>query len=151
MKIKKDKNYFKIYLACVIIDGFLSICGLILLIISIVNMVNTQFNLALLLMMLSVLFFVALANTLSWRSLIGYLKTPDVVLSVEGDMIHLTHDRSRELKTIAIDSIMNVSLVRPMICRSGQRIVIEADQDYYLEDVENLEESFSMLKELINK
>lgn len=151
MKINKDKNYYKIYLSCVIIDGFLSICGLVLLIISIVNMVHTQFNLVLLIMMISVLFFVTLANTLSWRSLLGYLKTPDVVLSVEDGMVYLTPDRSQELKVITIDSIKGVSLVRPMICRSGQRIVIEADQDYYLEDVENLEESFNKLKELIKK
>ena len=152
MRINKDKEYFKVYLSCVIIDALLTVCAIVLISISISYMVNIEFNGGLFFMICLIAFFIGLANTLSWRSLLGYSKTPDVVFEIDGDTIVFTPDRTNKTITLKSCDIKSVEIKRPIICRSGKRIVLNTeDKAYYLEDIEDIDGSYAKLAEIFNK
>lgn len=151
MKIYKDKNYFKVYLTCVILDGILSVGVLLFIIFGIIHMVNIGFSASLLFLLLLLIAVMVLANILSWRSLLGYLKTPDVVFEINDNKVTMTPDRTKSIVEFELDNITNVELIRPVICRSGKRIVITTSNNtYFLEDIENLDKAYNDLVSVTN-
>ncbi len=152
MKVCKDKNYYKVYLSCVIMDGLLSVGVIILCIFSILSMIKIGFSLSVFMLMILLLVIVIFANVLAWKSLLGYLKTPDIVLEQIDDRLNFTPDGYKRIVSLKKNEITKIDLVRPMICRSGKRIVIFTENDaYHLEDIHQIEESFNKLDEWYNK
>lgn len=151
MKVFKDESYFKIYLSCIIIDGILTAGVIVLDVFSIISLIQTGFSLSVFILILALLLIVSFANVLAWNSMLGYLATPEVVLETKEDEVTLTPDRMKHSISVKKSEIKKVELVRPMVCRSGKRIVVFTESDaYHLEDVKDTEESFKSLEDWAN-
>lgn len=143
MTIYKDKKYFGIYLACVILSTILTISVAVFLII-----MSTKEEAELFLLVLP--FFAILGNVFAYNSLIGYIKTPDVLLMINNDEITFTPDRTKTNMTLKLQEIKGVDYVRPIICRSGKRIVLHTEtSSYRLQDIDNASEAYERIVNLI--
>lgn len=143
MEIKKDKKYFGIYLACVIIASLLSIAVIGLLI-----FMSQQDDPNMIIIALPV--FAIIGDLFAFNSFIGYVKTPDLILKVDEDSITFTPDKTKQLVTLKFSEIKGLQIVRPLICRSGKTIIINTDENKYkLEDISNIEEAYNMLVDKI--
>ena len=144
MEIRKDKKYFGIYLACIIIATILTI-GVIAFLIYMAN--QDDFNLVVVCLLP---IFAIIGDLFAYNSFIGYIKTPDLILKIEEDKVIFTPDRTKELVTLDIKDIKGLQVVRPLICRSGKTIIINTDdKKYKLEDISNIDEAYNMLVEKI--
>lgn len=143
MEIRKDKKYFGIYLACVILATILTI-------LVIVFMVFASKNEDLIWAITIVPIFAIIGDLFAFNSFIGYIKTPDLILKIEEDSITFTPDKTKQEITLNFADIKAVQVVRPLICRSGKTIIINTDeQKYKLEDVKDIDEAYNMLVEKI--
>ena len=143
MEIRKDKKYFGIYLACVIIASLLSIAVIVFLII-----MSQQENPNLIIIALPILAIIG--DLFAFNSFIGYVKTPDLILKVDDDSITFTPDKTKQQVTLKFSEIKGLQVVRPLICRSGKTIIINTEENKYkLEDVSNIDEAYNMLVEKI--
>ena len=143
MEIKKDKRYLGIYLTCVILATTLTILVIIFMI-----YMAKQDNIMWLVYVVP--FFALVGDLFAFNSLIGYIKTPELILKIDDDSVSFTPDKTKELVTIKISDIKGVQLVRPLICRSGKTIIINTDTNKYkLEDIEDVNKAYEMLVEKI--
>jgi len=143
MEIKKDKKYFCIYLICVILATILSIGVIVFLIIMTVKEYTNP-----LLYLLPL--FAVVGDLFAYNSFIGYIKTPDTILKITDEEVIFTPDKTRQEVTLKISDIKGVQVVRPLICRSGKRIIINTyEAKYNLEDINNVNEAYDMLVEKI--
>ena len=82
--------------------------------------------------------------------MIGYLKTPDLILKIDDDSITFTPDKSKETITLNFSEIKGLQVVRPLICRSGKTIIINTENNKYkLEDVDDIDKAYELLVEKI--
>ena len=143
MEIKKDKKYFGIYLACVIIASILTVSVVVFMI-----FMARQDDIKWFIFFIPV--FAIVGDLFAFNSLIGYLKTPDLILKIDEDSITFTPDKTKENVTLKFSEIKGLQVIRPLICRSGKTIVINTeDKKYKLEDVNNITEAYNMLVEKI--
>ena len=143
MEIRKDKKYFGIYLACVIIATLVTIATIIFMI----YMAN-QDDIIWAIMIVPI--FAIIGDLFAFNSFIGYIKTPDLILRIDDESITFTPDKTKEEITLAFNDIKAVQVVRPLICRSGKTIIINTDEKKYkLEDVKDINEAYNMLVEKI--
>ena len=143
MEIKKDKRYFGIYLTCVILATILTI-SVIALLIYLATLDNFNY------IVLIIPIFAIVGDLFAYNSLIGYLKTPDVILKIDEDSITFTPDKTKKLLTIKFSDIKGLQVVRPLICRSGKTIIINTDEaKYKLEDIDDIDSAYNMLVEKI--
>ena len=143
MEIRKDKKYFGIYLACVIIATLVTIATIIFMI----YMAN-QDDIIWAIMIVPI--FAIIGDLFAFNSFIGYIKTPDLILRIDDESITFTPDKAKEEITLAFNDIKAVQVVRPLICRSGKTIIINTDEKKYkLEDVKDINEAYNMLVEKI--
>ena len=143
MEIRKDKKYLGIYLTCVILATILTIAVIIFLVyMSKQDKVNW--------VVFIVPIFAVLGDLFAYNSLIGYLKTPDLILKIEEDSITFTPDKTKKTVTLKFDEIKGLQVVRPLICRSGKTIIINTENEKYkLEDVNKVDEAYNLLVENI--
>ena len=143
MEIRKDKKYFGIYLACVILATILTILVIIFLI-----YMAKQDDVIWVIFLVPIIALVG--DLFAYNSFIGYVKTPDLILKIEDDSIIFTPDRKKELVTLKISEIKGIQVIRPLICRSGKTIIINTeDNKYKLEDISNIDEAYNNLVEKI--
>ena len=143
MEIKKDSKYFGIYLTCVILATLLSIGVVVFLIIM---TIKEYTNVLLYLLPL----FAIVGDLFAYNSFIGYLKTPKIILKITDEEVIFTPDKSRQEITLKITDIKGVQMVRPLICRSGKTIILNTDEaKYKLEDINNINEAYEKLVEII--
>lgn len=143
MEIKKDKKYFGIYLACVIIASILTVSVVVFMI-----FMARQDDIKWFIFFIPV--FAIVGDLFAFNSLIGYLKTPDLILKIDDDSITFTPDKTKENVTLKFSEIKGLQVIRPLICRSGKTIVINTeDKKYKLEDVNKITEAYNMLVEKI--
>ena len=143
MEIRKDKKYFGIYLACVIIATLVTIATIIFMI----YMANQD---DLIWAIFLVPIFAIVGDLFAFNSFIGYIKTPDLILKIDEDSVTFTPDKTKEEVTLAFNDIKAVQVVRPLICRSGKTIIINTDEKKYkLEDVKDIDKAYNMLVEKI--
>ena len=143
MEIRKDKKYFGIYLACVILATILTI----LVIVFMIYMAKQD---DIIWAILLVPIFAIVGDLFAFNSFIGYLKTPDLILKIDEDSITFTPDKTKEEITLAFTDIKAVQVVRPLICRSGKTIIINTEEKKYkLEDVKDIDGAYNMLVEKI--
>ena len=143
MEIKKDKRYLGIYLACVILATILTVLVIIFMI-----YMAKQDNIMWLVYVVPV--FALVGDLFAFNSLIGYIKTPELILKIDDESVTFTPDKTKTTVTINLSDIKGVQVVRPLICRSGKTIIINTDSNKYkLEDVENVDEAYEMLVEKI--
>lgn len=143
MEIRKDKRYFGIYLACVILATILTI----LVIIFMIFMAKHD---DLIWVVAIVPIFAIIGDLFAFNSFIGYVQTPDLILKIEDDSITFTPDKTKQEVTLNFSDIKAVQVVRPLICRSGKTIIINTDEKKYkLEDVKDIDEAYNMLVEKI--
>ena len=143
MEIRKDKKYFGIYLACVIIATLVTIATIIFMI-----YIANQDDIIWAIMIVPI--FAIIGDLFAFNSFIGYIKTPDLILRIDDESITFTPDKTKEEITLAFNDIKAVQVVRPLICRSGKTIIINTDEKKYkLEDVKDINEVYNMLVEKI--
>ena len=143
MEIKKDKRYLGIYLACAILATILTVLVIIFMI-----YMAKQDNIMWLVYVVPV--FALVGDLFAFNSLIGYIKTPELILKIDDESVTFTPDKTKTTVTINLSDIKGVQVVRPLICRSGKTIIINTDSNKYkLEDVENVDEAYEMLVEKI--
>ena len=143
MEIRKDKKYFGIYLACVILATILTVLVIIFMI-----YMAKQDDFIWLVTIVPI--FAIIGDLFAFNSFIGYIKTPDLILKIDDNSITFTPDKTKEEVTLNIQDIKAVQVVRPLICRSGKTIIINTDEKKYkLEDVKDIDSAYNMLVEKI--
>ena len=143
MEIRKDKRYLGIYLACVILATILTILVIVFMI-----YMAKQDNIMWLVYVVPI--FALVGDLFAFNSLIGYIKTPELILKIDDDSVTFTPDKTKTTVTLNISDIKGVQVVRPLICRSGKTIIINTETDKYkLEDVEDVDKAYEMLVEKI--
>jgi len=143
MEIKKDKKYFGIYLACVIIATILTILVIIFMV-----FMAKQDDIKWFIFFIPI--FAIIGDLFAYNSFIGYLKTPDLILKIDEDSITFTPDKTKETVTLKFSEVKGLQVIRPLICRSGKTIVINTEnKKYNLEDVNNIDEAYNLLVEKI--
>ena len=143
MEIRKDKKYFGIYLACVILATILTV-------LTIIFMIYMAKQEEVIWAVMVVPIFAIVGDLFAFNSFIGYLKTPDLILRIDEDAITFTPDKTKQEVTLAFTDIKAVQVVRPLICRSGKTIIINTDEKKYkLEDVKGITSAYNMLVEKI--
>ena len=143
MEIRKDKKYFGIYLTCVIIASILTVSVIVFMI-----FMAMQDDIKWFIFFIPV--FAIVGDLFAFNSLIGYLKTPDLILKIDEGSITFTPDKTKEELTLKFSEIKGLQVVRPLICRSGKTIIINTENSKYkLEDVNNIDEAYNMLVEKI--
>ena len=143
MEIRKDKKYFGIYLACVILATILTVLTIIFMI-----YMAKQEDIVWAVMVVPI--FAIVGDLFAFNSFIGYLKTPDLILRIDEESITFTPDKTKQEVTLTFTDIKAVQVVRPLICRSGKTIIINTDEKKYkLEDVKDITSAYNMLVEKI--
>lgn len=143
MEIRKDKKYFGIYLACVILATIVTVLVIIFMI-----FMAKQDDFIWLVTIIPI--FAIIGDLFAFNSFIGYIKTPDLILKIDDNSITFTPDKTKEEVTLNIQDIKAVQVVRPLICRSGKTIIINTDEKKYkLEDVKDIDSAYNMLVEKI--
>lgn len=143
MEIRKDKKYFGIYLACVILATIVTVLVIIFMI-----FMAKQDDFIWLVTIIPI--FAIIGDLFAFNSFIGYIKTPDLILKIDDNSITFTPDKTKEEVTLNIQDIKAVQVVRPLICRSGKTIIINTDEKKYkLEDVKDIYSAYNMLVEKI--
>lgn len=142
MKIEKDKRYFGVYLACIICATLLSIAVIALMIYFALNDGK---------MYVIVLPLIAIVGDLfAFNSFNGYMKTPMVLLVEENGKITLTPDKKKATIELEVSDIKSVEMKRPVICRSGKRLILRTENEkYYLEDINDMDKAYQDLTNLL--
>lgn len=145
MKITKDSKYFIIYLFCIIFASILTISVIFL-------MIFFAGNKNAIAAMIILPIFTIIGDMFAFNSFFGYIKTPETILEIKDDEVIFTPDKTKKLESLKIDEITSIDVVRPLICRSGKRIVLcTSQQKYRLEDIANVNEAYEMLKNAIKR
>jgi hypothetical protein len=146
MEIRKDKKYLGIYLTCVIIATILTV----LVIVFLFFLAKQEAETWTIPVMCIVPIIAIVGDLFAYNSLIGYLKTPELILKIDDDSITFTPDKSKETITLNFSEIKGLQVVRPLICRSGKTIIINTENNKYkLEDVDDVDKAYELLVEKI--
>lgn len=150
--ILKDKKYFGIYLAAIILEILVVLFSIFFVIFVIIKTNDFESSIKIVLSFFSVIVFLLslFGLTLGNLSMHGYINIPNILIEINDDNIILNISKNESV-TLFRNDIKEIYIDFKVFARSSYFIVIKTNTDTYLiKDVYKIKESYDKLIKWFN-